>query len=597
MIEGWLGEGLERMLGDVRWVSSLSSLMRSWLRRLPKQTRTILLTVILGVGAGLVTVAFQVSMNVVYEEGLERLSRLGPRDFLIGSFALMILAGLVSGWLLHNYGKEAAGSGIPQLKAAFWKDFGYVSPRIIWVKFVAGVLQIGSGSSLGREGPSVQLAGAVASNLAGFLGEPKQRRRLGAATGAAAGLAAAFNTPLAAVTFVLEELVGDLNSRLLGSILLAGLTGALVVHGFLGPQPAFSLAPVGEPNWRVYLFLPVVAVLAALVGVVFQKGSMALRSNARRWTYVPGWARPSVGVAICWGLGVAVFLWQGRLGVFALGYHDLTDALAGRMTWTVAAILLGAKLLATIACYGTGGCGGIFAPTLFFGAMTGLAVAGAGQQILALPPDGAALLAIVGMSATLGAVVRAPVTSILIVFEMTHQFALVPPLMLAAIVAQAVSRRLLRHNFYDELLEQDGHDLDRFLPPRDLRSWQQQPLSLLANPRPVLATSCELEDLRRLLETHPYARFPVVIDGKLEGVLSRSEAQAALKQQRVPTLQEAVCCRPDERLHDAEMRLIESSAGMLLVQSYPGGPIEGLLTLHDLLRAQVAASERGDDGA
>ena len=163
---------------------------------------------------------------------------------------------------MNSFCKEAAGSGIPQLKLAFWKDFGFVPWRVAWVKFLAGIISVGGGSSLGREGPSVQIGGTLASNLAGLTGEAKQNRRAASAAGAAAGLAAAFNAPLAATTFVLEEIIGDLNSRLLGSVLLASVLGALVVHGIVGKQPSFTLTGVEAPTWIGYLLTPVVAAIA-----------------------------------------------------------------------------------------------------------------------------------------------------------------------------------------------------------------------------------------------------------------------------------------------------------------------------------------------
>jgi CIC family chloride channel protein len=566
--------------------------LRERLRRMPQQTRMIVLTIIYALGAGLMAVAFQIAITAIYRVGLVNLSHLSLERFLIGSFILTVGSALIAGRLLANAGGDAAGSGIPQLKRAFWKDFGFVQARLIWVKFIAAVLQIGGGSSLGREGPSVQLAGAVGSNLAGIAGEAKQNRHRGVVAGAAAGLAAAFNTPLAAVTFVLEELIGDLNSRLLGGILLAAMVGALVTHGILGPQPAFSLAPSGEPTWRAYLLVPVVAAFATLVGVAFQKGSLGLRLRSVKRSRLPRWLQPALGALVCWVLGVGVFWKTGRLAVFGLGYDDLSDALAGRLEWRIAALFLVTKFIATVACYGTGGCGGIFSPTLFFGAMSGLAVAGASKLIIPLEPGGVAMLAIVGMSATLGAVVRAPVTSILIVFEMTHDFALVPPLMLGALISQAISRRMLRHNFYDALLEQDGHDVDRFMPPRDLRAWQNQPVGLLANPRPVAAHSLSPEALRDLLAGHPFDRFPVVENGVLRGILTRAEAAHALRENRAPAVLAATVCAPEKTLHAAGALLVESGCGMVILQSAGNAEITGLLTLHDLLRAQMAAAER-----
>ncbi|HEX4350919.1 MAG TPA: chloride channel protein [Verrucomicrobiae bacterium] len=465
--------------------------------------------------------------------------------------------------------------------------------RVLWVKFIAATLQIGGGSSLGREGPSVQMAGAASSLLAGVVGEAKQKRRLAAATGAAAGLAAAFNTPLAGVTFVLEELIGDLNSRLLGSVLLGAMLGALVAHGIIGPQPSFSLASIGEPSWHSYLLVPLVAAAGTLVGVAFQKTALGLRARQRKLNVLPSWLRPAVGGLICWALGVLVFLQTGKLGVFGLGYNDLSEALTGRLLWQTAALLLAAKFVATVACYGMGGCGGIFSPTLFFGAMTGLGIAGMTQPYFSLSSDGVAMLTIVSMSATLGAVIRAPVTSILIVFEMTHQFSLVPPLMFAALISQAISRRLTRHNFYDALLEQDGHVVERFAPPRDLREWQKQSVSLLANPKPVAATSLDPKEIQTLLRNHPYTQFPVVIGEQIRGVLTREEANRAFREKRPPALVEATICAPDLSLRAVEMQLIESKTGFLLLQEQSDGRLVGILTLHDILRAQQAAAEEG----
>lgn len=461
--------------------------LRSLVRRLPSRWRAVLTTCAYGLGAGAAAVAFQLGMNWLYQFGLVRLSHQPPATFYIGSFVVLIGTSLLVGWLLNSFCREAAGSGIPQLKLAFWKDFGLVPWRVVWVKFVAGILSIGGGSSLGREGPSVQLAGAVGSNLAALTGEAKQARRAPAAAGAAAGLAAAFNTPLAATTFVLEEIIGDLNSRFLGAVLLALVIGAFVVHGIIGKQPAFTLTGVQSPTWVAYVLTPVVAALASVVGVYFQRASLGLRARAKNLRLLPKWTIPALGALLTWVLGSLVFWQTGRLGVFSLGYDDLSSALAGDLGWQLAATLLVTKFIATFACYGFGGCGGIFSPTLFFGGMTGVLVAGLVGLEWHVSRADTLTLAVVGMSACLGAVVFAPVTGILIVFEMTHEFALVPARMLGALVSQAISRKSNRESFYDALLAQDGHELEHVSPPRDLHSWQQLPVSAIANFKPVTA--------------------------------------------------------------------------------------------------------------
>ncbi|MGB7749798.1 MAG: chloride channel protein [Verrucomicrobiia bacterium] len=564
------------------------------LQRLPKQSRAVLQTCLYGLGAGASAVFFQLGINWLYRLGLGKLSQQSTSTFLIGSLAIIVVSSLLMGWLLNSFCREAAGSGIPQLKLAFWKDFGTVPWRVAWVKFVAGIVSIGGGQSLGREGPSVQLAGAVSSNLAGLAGEAKQNRRLAAAAGAAAGLAAAFNTPLAATTFVLEEIIGDLNSRLLGGVLLASVLGALVVHGVIGAQPSFTLTGAAAPSWVGYLLTPVVAALAGLVGVYFQKASLGLRGRMKSTRRVPGWLLPLAGGLITWGLGVAVFERTQRLGVFSLGYDDLSSALAGDIGWQLATVLLAAKFIATFTCYGFGGCGGIFSPTLFFGGITGVALAGLVGLEWPMARADTLTLAVVGMSACLGAVVGAPVTGILIVFEMTHEFALVPVLMIGALVSQAISRKMNRENFYDALLTQDGHHIEHVRPPRDLQSWQQFPVSAIANFRPVIIHDLAPAKLQVFLKSHPYQRFPVVQGDKLTGILTRREAEAALRDNRAPKLENATTCLPHQTVRKLQGLLVESPINFVVLVDDDGGKILGIITLHDLLRAEVEKAGSSD---
>jgi CIC family chloride channel protein len=563
------------------------------LQKLPKQTRVLVQTCLFGLGAGAATVAFQLSMNWLYRLWLVELSRQSVTAFLIGSFAVIFASSLLAGWLLNSFCREAAGSGIPQLKLAFWKDFGTMPWRVAWVKFVAGAVSIGGGQSLGREGPSVQLSGALSSNLAGLAGEAKQNRRMAAAAGAAAGLAAAFNTPLAATTFVLEEIIGDLNSRLLGSVLLASVLGALVVHGVIGKQPSFTLASVDAPSWVSYALTPVVAALASVVGVYFQKASLGLRARMKSARRVPGWLLPLAGGLITWGLGAAIFVQTRHLGVFSLGYDDLSSALAGDIGWQLAAALLVAKFTATFTCYGFGGCGGIFSPTLFFGGMTGVAIAGLVGLEWPVARADVLTLAVVGMSACLGAVVWAPVTGILIVFEMTQEFSLVPVLMIGALVSQAISRRLNRENFYDALLTQDGHVIEHVRPPRDLQSWHQFPISAIANFRPVIVRDLGRAALREILQSHPYQRFPVVQGDKLTGVLTRKEAETDLREDRPPRLEGVTTCLPNQTVRALQKLLVKSATNFVVLVD-GGGKVVGVITLHDLLRAESEKAKGGD---
>jgi chloride channel protein, CIC family len=563
-----------------------------YLEGLPKQTRTLLHSCAYGISAGLAAVAFQLCITLCYNKGLVALANESKLTFALGSLAIMLVSSLIVGLLLNLFCPVAAGSGIPQLKLAFWKDFGTVPFRVAWVKFAAGVVSIGGGTSLGREGPSVQLGGAIASHLAGMAGEAKQNRRAAAAAGAAAGLAAAFNAPLAATTFVLEEIIGDLNSRLLGSVLLASMLGALAVNGIIGKQPAFALKDVGTPTWLAYVLTPVVAALAALVGVYFQRFSLGLRQWTKSLGWCPPWLLPVIGGLITWGLGVAVFCGTGKLGVFGLGYGDLSQALSGGIAWNIAALLLAAKFVATFCSYGFGGCGGIFSPCLFFGGMVGIFISGLVglEWPMALGQGDLITLAVVGMSATLGGVVGAPVTGILIVFEMTHQFALVPALMLGAIVSQSISRKMNDENFYDALLVQDGHRIEKIRPPRDLQSWQQSLVAGILTDRPVFIAGLAPAVIQQTLKAYPYERFPVVQDGKPTGILTRKEAQAALAEKRPPKLDPVTSCRADQTIRELQTLLINSTTQFVVVLD-DNGALQGVITLHDLLRAEVQKAE------
>jgi len=194
----------------------------------------------------------------------------------------------------------------------------------------------------------------------------------------------------------------------------------------------------------------------------------------------------------------------------------------------------------------------------------------------------------VGMSACLGAVVRAPVTGILIVFEMTNEFYLVPALMLGALISRAVSRRFLSQNFYEAILEQDGHQLDHVIPPRDLKSWQQLPVSTIANFAPVIIKDLSIDKVEEKLRSHPFHRFPVIDEGVIRGVLTREEAQDAIAESREFRLVPMMTCQPSQSIRELQTSLIESETGLVGLVEPAKDRLIGIVTLHDLLRREVA---------
>ncbi len=559
------------------------------LPKLPPGGRLAIESAVYGLIAGLIAVAFQVAINRLHQATFGRFAAWSAGPFLLGSFLVVVGTALLSGLLLSRIAPEAAGSGIPQLKLAFWKDFGFVPLRLVVVKFLAGVLAVGGGSSLGREGPTVQLAGGAASIADGFLGKAKTGRRRAAASGAAAGLAAAFDTPLAAIAFVLEEILGDLNSVLLGSVVVASVLGAFVVHALVGRLPAFAIPEIQTPTWRGNLLVPVAAALASLAGVLFQVSALGLRRVFRigpRLRRIPAWCRPACGALGTWAIGSVIFLSCGHLGIFGLGYDDLAQGLTGQLAFSVVAVLLVGKLAATVLSYGSGGCGGIFAPTLFFGVMVGCCLSEIARWAgLPLTRDDALLVAVVGMSACLGAVVRAPFTSILIVFEMTRQFSLIPGLLIGGLVSQTVCRLLVSRNFYDQVLADDGHVLAMVMPPRDFREWLERPVSMIANFRPVTVADLSRESVERTLAGTVYPRIVYAPPMGEPQLIVRDEALLAFAEGRPVPLHPVPLCPREATIGQAQDRLVACDLGFLVIVDREGGAVVGVLTLHDLLRS------------
>jgi CIC family chloride channel protein len=361
---------------------------------------------------------------------------------------LLVCAGaLVAGVLMRRFAPAAAGSGIPQVKAAYQRGELDFSWRLIFVKFFGGVLSIGTGSSLGREGPTVHISAALASKLARGFRESKEAQMN----------AVAFNSPLAGVTLVLEEIAGGKDQhKFAGRSLLAAALGVLVVYLFRGSdQAAFAVRPGIPLSWPVIWLSPVVALVAGGAGLLFQWTTMGLRARMKT-SRIPAALRPASGALVGALAGVAGFALTGHLGVFGLGEQDLLATLQNQILWQAAACLLVAKIAATVFCYGAGGCGGIFAPLVFFGGMSGTVVFGLAAPWLHLTGSDQTMLSIIGMTACLCAVVRAPITSILIVTEMTREVYVLPVLMVAAVIGAYLNRYVLGENLYDQALRQDG---------------------------------------------------------------------------------------------------------------------------------------------
>jgi CIC family chloride channel protein len=350
-----------------------------------------------------------------------------------------------------------SGSGIPQVKVAYTLRSGYVTVRETIGKFVLCAFQIGSGASLGLEGPTVQVCAGVSSMLARIARlSPKNARRM-ASVGMAAGIAAAFNAPIAAITFTLEELIVDLDQTMLSGVIVAAALSAVVEHSIMGSNPVFHVnANYALGNASSLIWYALLGLLAAIVSVAFTDSLLGLRAWFRRLESVPRWVQPAIGGAATGGLAVVGLELFHLNGVAGDPYKTLTQALTGKMTVISMVVFCVLKLAATVSSYSSGGSGGIFAPSLFMGGMLGGAVGYMDVTVFHHPTDAIGAFAVVGMGAVFAGIVRAPMTSVLIIFEMTGGYGLVLPLMIANMSAFALARHWRRVPVYDALLAQDG---------------------------------------------------------------------------------------------------------------------------------------------
>jgi CIC family chloride channel protein len=426
------------------------------LRLVPTERQRVLaLTIIAGALCGLAAVAFHVGIDKVETLLMDRALRAPHWIYL--TMLTPALGGLFVGLALHYLVPGAVGSGIPQVKVAYGMQSGLVPMRDAAGKFVLGIVGIGSGASLGREGPTVQICAGISSWLARAAALSKQSQRRMAVVGVAAGIAAAFNAPIAAVTFTLEEVVGDLDQTMLSGVIVAAAIAAAVERSILGQHPVFQISGGYTLESAVSLLsYTCLGLLSAVISVAFTDSLLGLRAGFKQFTSVPKWAHPAIGGALVGILAVVAKSWLGKTGIAGGGYATLSLALTGSLPTRILLGLCVLKLAATVCSYSSGGAGGIFAPALFIGGTLGGTVGYLDVRVFHHSPSTIGAFALVGMGAVFAGIIRAPITSVLIIFELTGAYGLILPLMIANMTAYALARRWRHVPVYEALLLQDG---------------------------------------------------------------------------------------------------------------------------------------------
>jgi chloride channel protein, CIC family len=487
-----------------------------WLRQHEGQVMLVL-TLIIGAVVGLVITAF------IYVT-----ENLGSRMYPPGSSAawrrlvIPVAGALISGYLLSRYFPNARGSGVPQTKAALFLRDGFIRFRTVVGKFGCCSMSLASGIALGREGPSVQVGAGIASVFGQRLGLGPERIRELVPIGSAAALAAAFNTPVAAVLFTLEEVMGDLQAPVLGSIVLSSATSWIVLHLLLGDEPLFHVPAYQLINPIEFLFYAVLGIVGGAVSVCFVKLLLYIRKRFMAYPRWTEWMQPGAG-----GLIVGVMGWFVPQ-VLGVGYANVSLALNGQMALGLMALLVPLKLVATASCYGSGNAGGIFGPALFIGAMMGGAFGGVTHHFLPDSTGSAGAYALVGMGVAFAGIVRVPLTSVIMIFEMTRDYSIIVPLMISNLVSFFISYRFQEEPIYEALQRQDHLHL-----PSGLRQRRGMLLvrAALIPARQTFQASDKVEDIIGSLHNEQNA-WPVLDGSRLLGIVPLSELQRAMAEGR-----------------------------------------------------------------
>ena len=558
----------------------------------------LVLTLIIGAVVGLVIAGF-----IYVTENLG--ARMYPAGGAPWRRLLIPVAGaLVTGFLLSRYFPNARGSGIPQTKAALFLRDGFISFRTVLGKFGCSSVSLASGIALGREGPSVHVGAGLASVFGRRLGLGPERIRELIPVGASAALAAAFNTPVAAVLFSLEEVMGDMHAPVLGSIVLSSATSWIVLHLLLGDEPLFHVPSYQLVSPIEFATYAVLGVAGGLVSVAFVKLLLFVRKRFLALPQWSGWMQPAVGGLLVGSLGWFV------PEVLGVGYQHVSEALNGQMALELMALLVVLKLVATASCYGTGNAGGIFGPSLFIGAMLGGAVGTAAHQLLPDYTGGVGAYALVGMGAAFAGIVRVPLTSVIMIFEMTRDYSIIVPLMISNLMSFYISYKLQEEPIYEALQHQDGLHL-----PSGLR-YRQGMLTVknaATAPAHWLSREDRFEDALEFLNRERNA-WPVANSGTLVGMVSLAEVQeeiasghggkklGEIRAARIPadalTAEEFPHVHMDHPVDIALRRMAQSKLNVLPVVSRSDvQELQGIISLQDIWRAYGIAEEQSREKA
>lgn len=584
-----------------------------WLkRRQPSEEVIVFGTALLvGLGAGLGAVVFRYLIKAVEWIGYVWFPSVTSNWGNAYVIIVPAVGGLLVGCLVYFFAREAKGHGVPEVMEAVALRGGRIRPRVAVIKSLASSICIGSGGSVGREGPIVQIGSALGSTLGQALHLSNDRVRNLVACGAAGGIAATFNAPIAGVIFALEIILGEFRLNYFVSVVISSVTASVIGRVVFGDIAAFPVpTEYGIKSLWEFGFYVLLGVLAALVGVLFVRLLYWTEDLFDDWRRVPEWFKPAVGGALLGGLALAYPLftpttWVGVPQIYNVGYEVIGAALSNQLLLGVVISLLFLKIIATSLTLGSGGSGGVFAPSLFMGAMLGTAV----ELLIRIlfpsivAPPGA--YALVGMAAVFAAGAHAPITAIIILFELTGDYRIILPLMLTVVISTLLAQKLLGgESIYTLKLSRRGIHLKS---GRDIDVMDGVTVEeVMTREVDTISSATTISELSEILSITHHHGMPVLDQqGKLWGIVTVTDLDMAFEKKlpaettvaEIGTDKSATMVAfPDESMGEALARMgIRGVGRMPVVSRDDQGQLIGLIRRADIIRAYNLALARKTD--
>ncbi len=583
-------EELEKSYLSSGWRRKAGYLVHLLDRWQPTETVILVGTALLiGLGAGFGAVIFRWLIDAFTT--LSFVTAGSVLSFMGRYYVIIVpaIGGLFVGPMIYFFAREAKGHGVPEVMEAVAMRGGRIRPIVVVIKALASSICIGSGGSAGREGPIVQIGSALGSTVGQMLHMSDDRIRNLVACGAAGGIAATFNAPIAGVIFALEIILGEFSVGCFSTVVISSVTASVIGRIFMGNVPAFPVPSYSMVSpWELLLYVGL-GVVAAVVAVVFVWILYKFEDLFDAWRF-PEYFKPVFGGLIIGAMG----LYFPQL--FGVGYEAIEKALLNEIVWSTLLVLVLLKVLATSITIGSGGSGGVFAPSLFIGSMLGglygLAVNHWLPDITASP----GAYALVGMSAVFAAAARAPITAVIILFEMTDDYRIILPLMLATVISTLLAEHLSRESIYTLKLSRRGIRLER---GRDIDVMQGITVGEAMTTEPdTVPADMNLKELMAEFNATHHHGFPVLSDqGELYGVVTIRDVEAALARGDANGLTAAdiattspLLAYPDEPLWAALKRLGGRDVGRLpVVARHNPRQLVGLIRRDDIIRAYNTA--------